>query len=62
MLAYCQPSSEWVPGDNTGEIKVVRKEITHPTSYADGPGQVSSLTGTPLRMKAYGTSYTLSVY
>ena len=45
LPARCPPSSE--PGGNTGEIKAARKETGHPTSKADGSGQVSSLTGTP---------------
>ena len=48
-LAHCPPSSEWGPGGNTGEIKAARKGTGHPTSKADGSGQVSSLTGTPQR-------------
>ena len=46
-LAQCPPSNEWGPGGNTGEIKAARKGTGHPTSKADGSGQVSSLTGTP---------------
>ena len=36
MLAYCSPSSKWVPDGNTREAKVVRKGTGHPTSHADG--------------------------
>ena len=42
MFPRCSPSSEWVPGDRTGEIKAVRKGTGHPTSHADGSGQVCS--------------------
>ena len=52
MLAHC------VPGGNTGEIKAARKGIGHPTSFADGSGQVPSLTGTLIRTKVYGTTFT----
>ena len=38
MLAHCSPSSKWVPGGNTGEIKEARKGTGHPTSHADGSG------------------------
>ena len=31
MLAHCSPSSKWVPGGNTGEIKAARKGAGHPT-------------------------------
>ena len=58
MLAHCSPSSKWVPGGNTGEIKAARKGIGHPTLHANGSGYVSSLTGTPLRIKVYGTTFT----
>ena len=34
----CSPSSEWVPGDNNGEIMAARKGTGHPTSYDDGSG------------------------
>ena len=27
MLAHCSPSSEWVPGGNTGETKAGGKEL-----------------------------------
>ena len=30
-LAHCPPSSEWGPGENTGEIKATRKGAGHPT-------------------------------
>ena len=53
MLAHCSPSSEWVPGGNTKETKTVRKGTGHPTSHANGPGQVSSLTGTLLKVVPY---------
>ena len=32
------PSSEWVPGGNTGEIKAASKGTEHPASHADSPG------------------------
>ena len=38
MLAHCSPSSKWVPGGNTGEIKAARKGTGHPSSHADGSG------------------------
>ena len=38
MLAHCSPNREWVPGGNTGEIKVARRGTGDPTSYADGSG------------------------
>ena len=38
MLTHCSPSSEWVPGGNTGKIKAARKGIGHPTSHAGGSG------------------------
>ena len=56
MLAHCSLSSEWEPGGNTGEIKAARKGTGHPTLHIDGSGLVSSLTGTPLRTKVYGTT------
>ena len=56
MLAHCSPSSEWLPGCNNGEIKAARKGTGHPTPHADGSGQVSSLIGTPLLTKVYGTT------
>ena len=37
-LAHCSPSSEWVPGGNTGVIEAARKGTGRPTSYADGSG------------------------
>ena len=49
-----------MPGGNTGEIKEARKGIGHLTSHADGSGYVSSLTGTPLRTKVYGTTFTFT--
>ena len=30
-LAHCPPSSDWVPGGNTGGIKALRKGTGHPT-------------------------------
>ena len=36
----------------------MRKRTGHHTSHADGSGYVSSLTGTPLRTKVYGTTFT----
>ena len=36
MLTHCSPSNKWVPCGNTGEIKVAKKGIGHPTSHADG--------------------------
>ena len=59
MLAHCSSSSKWVPGGDTGEIKAARKGTGHPTSNADDSGYVSSLTGTPLRTKVYGTTFNL---
>ena len=38
MLTHCSPTSEWVPGGKTGEIKLERKGTGYLTSYADGPG------------------------
>ena len=35
-LAPCPPSSEWVPGGSTGEIKAVRKATGHSISDANG--------------------------
>ena len=35
----------------------MKKGTGHPTSYADDSGEVSSLTGTPLRTIVYGTDY-----
>jgi len=58
MLAHCSPSSKWVPSGNTGEIKAERKGTGQPTSHADGLGEASSLTGTPLCTKVYGTTFT----
>ena len=46
-------------GGDTGVIKAAWKGIGHPTSHADGPRYVSSLTGTPLRAKVYGTTFIL---
>ena len=47
-LAHCPPSSKWVPGGNTGDIKVGGgKDLVNLPHNTDGPGQVSSLTGTP---------------
>ena len=46
---------------NTGEIKAVKKGTGHSTSYTDGSGQVSSVTGTPLRTEVYGPNYTLYI-
>ena len=54
----CSPSSKWAPGGNTEEIKAARKGTGHPTSHTGGSGEVSSLTGTPLRTKVYGTTLT----
>ena len=54
MPAHCSPSSKWVPGDNTGEI---RRRGTH----ADGSGSVSSLKGTPLCTKVYETTFTFNL-
>ena len=62
MLAHYSPSSEWIPGGNTEEIKAARKGTGHPTSHADGSGCVPSLTGTPLRTEVYGTTFTLPPY
>ena len=53
MLAYCSPSSERVPGGNSGEIKAAREGTGHPTSHADGSGYVSSLAGTLLNTNVY---------
>ena len=50
------PAAKWVLSGNTGEIKAARKGTGHPTSHADGSGEVSSLTGTPLSTKVYGTT------
>ena len=36
MPVLCQPSSEGVPSDNTGEMNVARKRTGHLTSHADG--------------------------
>ena len=47
---------------NTGGIEAARKGAGHPTSHADGSTQVSSLTGTPLRTKVYGTTFTFHLY
>ena len=44
-ITHSPPSGEWGPGGNTGEINAVRKGTAKPHK-ADGPGQVSSLTGT----------------
>ena len=60
MLAHCSTSSEWVPGGHTGEIKAARRGTGHPTSHADGSGEVSSQTGTPLRMEVYETTFYMS--
>jgi len=38
MLADCSPSSKWIPGGNTGEIKAARTGTDHPTLNADGSG------------------------
>ena len=51
MLAYCSPSSKWVPGDNTGEIRAARKGNGHPTSDADG-----------LEVANHSASYNVLVY
>ena len=61
-LAHCSPSSKWVPSGNTREIKAARKGTGHPTSHTDGSGYVFSLTGTLLRTKVYGTTFTLYLY
>ena len=53
------PSSEYLPGGNTGEIEAAKKGTGHTTSHADGSGYVSSLAGTPLRTKVYGTTLTI---
>ena len=57
MLAHCSPSSKWVPGGNTGEIKATRKGTGHHTPNADGAGKVSSLKGISIRTKVYGTNF-----
>ena len=62
MLAHCSPSSKWVPGGNTGEINAVKKGTGHPTSHADGSGNASSLAGTPLGAKVYGTTFIFYQY
>ena len=33
MLAHCSPSSKWVPGGNTGEIKAARKGTAPPLPH-----------------------------
>ena len=38
LLAHCSPSSKWVLGGNTGEIKAARKGTGHLTSHVDGSG------------------------
>ena len=55
MLAHYSPKSEWVPGGNTGEIKVARKGTGNPNSHADGLGYVPTLAGTPLCTKVCET-------
>ena len=57
MFAHRSSRSECVPDGNTGKIKAAGKGTGLPTLYADGPGKVSSLTGTPLHMKVYGTTF-----
>ena len=46
-LTHWPPSSKWGPSGNTGEIKAARKELSSLPHNADGPGQVTSLTGIP---------------
>ena len=59
-LAHCPPSSEWGPGGNTEEIKAVRKkELATLPQKADGPGQVSSLTGTSPSVRIVHETLTL---
>ena len=58
MLTLCLPSSKCVPSGNNGEVQDARKGTGHHSSHADGSGQMS-LIGTPLRTKAYGTTFTL---
>ena len=53
MLPHCSPSIKWVPGGNTGEIKVAKQGTGHPTSCANSSGSVSSLTGTPPYIQKY---------
>ena len=36
MLAHYSPSSKWVPGGTTGEIKVEKKGTGRPTAHAHG--------------------------
>ena len=36
-LPHCSPSSEWVPGGDTGEIKAARKEPATLPHIAEGP-------------------------
>ena len=62
MFTHCSPSSKWVPGGNIGEIQAAKKGTGHPTSHADGSGKVSSLPGTPLRTKVYGTTFTYELH
>ena len=58
-LTHCPPSSKWGPRGNTGEIKAARKGIVTVPYNADGPGQVSSLTGTSLTYGSYkGLTFT----
>ena len=47
LRAYCPPCSELGPGGNNGEIKETRKGTGTLSHKADGPEQVSSITGTP---------------
>ena len=46
---YSSPSSKWVPGGNTGEIKAARKGTGHSASQSRWLSTSVSLTGTPQR-------------